>query len=765
METEIRQDLISPVERTSYEADQALTQQLYSEFSLQMVVDSIKKATLADVIIFYLYDRAHGRFDLPPYVSGTLLNADTHEAVYPVQSHLLPLLALYTEPIFAISSETLDYLLHDDTSSVPQCHFYQLERVRSTAVVPLRFETNLVGVLFVNFRQIQSFDQPQRQLIESLAYYAAISINMGQAFHTLSKRRIQELEILQSIDRELNTNLELTEVLSTILRMAYNHVPASQAAIMVLMPGQRSFTIVVRIGHKPEEDKNREILPVDILGITRWVMQHKRSVLVDNVHRDKPWCDIYAQVSEETIDTVSELAVPLIDGDEAIGVLNFEGRQEGAFRQEDQQFVEALAGQAVLTIKKSQAFESEKKAAERFELLYEAGRELGKVVDHTQLDQVYDTIVRIAQKQSQSPVVIRRYDDDAQELVVVSASPYRHSPPTPRLKINHGFHAYNGRSIVIHDISQVTPQYEWTKVSDPTLVSLVVVPIAFKDYYYGDFELSHSLANYFLDADIAFFEALAQQLASIIYRLEITQDRQEFEQRAIAAEEMSTIGHSTFELVHRLGNSLGLVGYYINAIQEELQKRRVMSEYIAEKLELINLSANGVLRLSNQLRQKVAGTAPETHDEPVLFPPQVLLDEALSEITMPANIKVCRRIDPDVAEILVYPNLVVDSLHNLIINAIQAMPKGGELICSIYNRGRAVVFEIKDTGMGIAPGQHTKIFDLFYSTKNSSGFGLWSARRNALKNHGKLKLQRSAPGGGTTFVLHFPIVQYPTSGS
>src|SRR5947207_12882833 len=91
MGTEIRQDLISPVERTSYEADQALTQQLYSEFSLQMVVDSSKKPTLADVIIFYLYDRAHGRCDLPPYVSGTLLNADTHEALYHVPSHPLPL--------------------------------------------------------------------------------------------------------------------------------------------------------------------------------------------------------------------------------------------------------------------------------------------------------------------------------------------------------------------------------------------------------------------------------------------------------------------------------------------------------------------------------------------------------------------------------------------------------------------------------------------------------------------------------------------------
>ncbi len=754
METDTRQDIVSPVDRTSYEADQILAQPLYGDFSLQTVVDDIKKATRADVIIFYLYDRVSERFNLPPYVSGTLFDPGAHEAMYPVQPHMLSRLVSYTQPIFANSSETLYYLLHDHTTPVPELYFYQREQVHSTAVVPLRLEAKLVGVLFVNFRQTQQFDPPQRQLIESLAYYAAISINMSQALNTLSKRRIQELEILQSIDRELNTNLELTEVLSTILRLGHNHVPASQASLMLLMPDQRSFTIAVTTGHRAEERKKPKFFPVDVLGITRWVMEQKRSVRVDNVHRDKPWCNIYSQVSEET---VAELDVPLMNGDEVIGVFNFEGRQEGAFREEDQQFLETLAGQAVLTIKKSQAFDSEKKAAQRFELLYESGQELGKVVDYTQLDQAYDTIVRIAQKQSQSPVVIRRYDEDSQEVVVVSASPYRHSPPTLRLKINQSFHAKNVNTVVIHDIRQIAPQHPWTKVADPTLVSLVVVPVVFKDQYYGDLELSHGLANYFRDADITFFEALAQQLASVLYRLEITEERREFEQRAIAAEEMSTIGHSTFELVHRLGNSLGLVGYYINAIQEELRERCVTSEYISEKLGLIDLSANGVLQLSNQLRQKVAGTAAETHDEPALFLPQVLLNEALSEITIPANIQTHCKIEPDVAEILVYPNLVVNSLHNLIINAIQAMPEGGELTCSIYNRGRSVVFEVKDTGVGIPCEQQAKIFDLFYSTKSSSGFGLWSARRNALKNHGKLKLHNSVPGDGTTFVLLFPI--------
>src|SRR5262249_22528998 len=110
METNIKQ------ETYSLEAHPNVAEQLYSEFSLQTVVDDIKKATQADVIIFYLYDRVRERFDLPPHVSGMLFDPDTHQGMHPVQPRMLSRLAVYREPIFATSSESLYYLLHDDAT-------------------------------------------------------------------------------------------------------------------------------------------------------------------------------------------------------------------------------------------------------------------------------------------------------------------------------------------------------------------------------------------------------------------------------------------------------------------------------------------------------------------------------------------------------------------------------------------------------------------------------------------------------------------------
>src|SRR5439155_2537373 len=105
------------------------------------------------------------------------------------------------------------------------------------------------------------------------------------------------------------------------------------------------------------------------------------------------------------------------------------------------------------------------------------------------------------------------------------------------------------------------------KQSDPKMHSFVVTPILFKDRYYGNLGLRHEDVGHFRGTDIHFFEGLAQQLASTIYRLETAQARQELEQRALSAEEMSSIGQSAFEVTHRLSNDLGLIGLYISNIQ------------------------------------------------------------------------------------------------------------------------------------------------------------------------------------------------------
>jgi len=104
-------------------------------------------------------------------------------------------------------------------------------------------------------------------------------------------------------------------------------------------------------------------------------------------------------------------------------------------------------------------------------------------------------------------------------------------------------------------------------------------------------------------------------------------------------------------------------------------------------------------------------------------------------------------------------------VHNLVINAIQAMPEGGTLTVSseggLSPDSKAVVqFSVSDTGTGIPEELLTKIFDPYFTTKQGSGLGLASCY-SIVKRHGGTLAVDSAPGQGSTFRVSLPAYLEP----
>jgi len=97
-------------------------------------------------------------------------------------------------------------------------------------------------------------------------------------------------------------------------------------------------------------------------------------------------------------------------------------------------------------------------------------------------------------------------------------------------------------------------------------------------------------------------------------------------------------------------------------------------------------------------------------------------------------------------------------LLNLMLNAVQAMPDGGELILQAAIENQHVALSLIDTGAGIAPEALSKIFRPFYTTKSKSGgtgLGLATTKRIVEAHHGAIGVQ-SEPGKGTKFTIHLP---------
>ncbi|MGD2019061.1 MAG: ATP-binding protein [Planctomycetota bacterium] len=99
------------------------------------------------------------------------------------------------------------------------------------------------------------------------------------------------------------------------------------------------------------------------------------------------------------------------------------------------------------------------------------------------------------------------------------------------------------------------------------------------------------------------------------------------------------------------------------------------------------------------------------------------------------------------------------ALLNLIVNARQAMPGGGELIVELRRSGPRAELTITDSGVGMSPEQLERCFDLYYSTKRTgTGLGLATVKRIIEMHDGEIGVM-SEEGRGTRFVLWLPLLQ------
>jgi signal transduction histidine kinase len=236
--------------------------------------------------------------------------------------------------------------------------------------------------------------------------------------------------------------------------------------------------------------------------------------------------------------------------------------------------------------------------------------------------------------------------------------------------------------------------------------------------------------------------------------------QREAEQKARNLEIFSELGQSAYEITHRLGNDLGLIKTYINRISDFLKEQSIPSALIDEELENIVKDVGRVLKMSKGLKKNVAGLQEggKPAVTPVTIPVKELLEEAkLAHFTLPAGVSLVWEIADDLGEVKVVTSQIVDILTALVTNAIEAMPQGGQINVRAEKSSSDVHIEVADNGPGISAPNQSKIFNLFFSTKDSSGFGLWSARRYANANGGDLKMH-SQLGEGATFTLRLPLV-------
>lgn len=120
------------------------------------------------------------------------------------------------------------------------------------------------------------------------------------------------------------------------------------------------------------------------------------------------------------------------------------------------------------------------------------------------------------------------------------------------------------------------------------------------------------------------------------------------------------------------------------------------------------------------------------------------------------GVEIVRYFDADLPSIVLDPETLHAALLNLVKNALEAMPGGGQLVARTRTTRTGVALDLIDTGCGMDDHTALNMFDAFYSTKDGgSGLGLPTARKIIEGHGGRIDVQ-SEVGRGTQFTIEFP---------
>lgn len=550
---------------------------------------------------------------------------------------------------------------------------------------------------------------------------------------------IQQLNLIRDVAFRLVAERDLDKLAKLILEEVCKLIPFTDGSIGLVEDGIITFPYA--IGENAEAVRRFEISVGE--GLTGWVVEKRQSVRIGDTTKDERFHD---QIKT----TRSELDVPISYADECLGVINIESSHANAFSEDDERLLVTLAQHAAIAINNARIFKQMK-------ALQDVARQLSSTLDpDTVLERVLDTTSELLNAPEVSVAILNAGTETLKFFQAIGPSRdevLRYTASTAQGL--SGWAVRNRQPVRVGDVTKdrrYQPQIERTR-------SEMDVPILLNDEVIGVLNVESPNFNAFTKHDEELIGVLANHAAIAIRNARLYATiKQELETTRLqrnAAETMAAIGDVAGTLVHRMNNEIGAIRVRAKQITNSAE-----NDSVKNKAHIIEELAENVLKQFRSFKDRYKEVPSDWVDI------NEVIRSAIRDSSVPTTIRVSVDLSNDLVEIYGAQQHLNEVFRNLVTNAVEAMPDGGEVSIQSQLLGEKISVRVRDTGLGIAPKDQARIFDRDFSTKPNGqglGYGLWWVRTYLHRIGGSIEIEKTSPGVGTSVVVTLLVSGAPQS--
>ncbi len=241
--------------------------------------------------------------------------------------------------------------------------------------------------------------------------------------------------------------------------------------------------------------------------------------------------------------------------------------------------------------------------------------------------------------------------------------------------------------------------------------------------------------------------AIARDLTD---RKRLEQEKEQAQQQLLTSERLAAIGELAATVGHELRNPLGVLS---NAAYFLKMKLEDADEKVKRHLDIMEQEVANCNNIINNLLDFARPRQPTLQATDI----NPIVERALTRSRLSGKVKVVTSLGEGLPRIMADADQLQEVFLNLISNAVEAMPDGGELSIHTTQSDNLAKVEFKDTGTGIAPENMDKIFQPLFSTKaKGTGLGMTIVKSIVERHQGKVEVS-SQPENGTIISVILPI--------